>query len=323
MTDELYVDPHHRLSDEDFAEVCKRAKEIREEIKANAQGGASSSITPLNDMTALGIASGKYFAESGIPTQLLVVHSGECPLSGGYARSLTLWASTVYPQAPIASWQWFQDPLEMVAFIPPNLGAWHASEANVLSEGFEQSGYARYSRAEWLTPDGLTQLESLAFYMAQRAVFNGIPARWLTDEEVTRATGGDRSVKGLCFHRQIDPETRTDPGNGYPADVLLERIQFYMGSGTLASAGTTTTEDKSKGEHKMIVMATDGKSPQVWIGDGIVRRPVWSLDTMTAVQWLDEHDVLGPFYKDGEVQTVPDLNAIGIDLVALIRSGGK
>ena len=71
----------------------------------------------------------------------------------------------------------------------------------------------------------------------------------------------------------------------------------------------------------MIVLATDGKSPQVWIGDGILRRPVWSLDTMSALQWLDSNKVLGPFYKGGAVQTIPDLNAIGIDVMALVGKG--
>jgi hypothetical protein len=229
----LYVEPSHRLPDEDWVKVVARAKEIREEIQAEAQGGAASGIAPVVDMTDFGIRSKKYFGVSGIPTQLLVLHSGECPLQGGYAKSLTEWAGRdPYPAPPIASWQWFVDPLQIVYFIPAHLGAWHASEANVLSEGFEQAGYARMSRAEWLTPDGQTQLESLAWLMAQRALANGIPARWLTTDEVNRATGGDRSVKGLCLHRQVDPDTRTDPGNGYPLDLLLERIKFYMNNVT-------------------------------------------------------------------------------------------
>lgn len=241
--EQLYVEPSHRLPDEDWAKVVRRAKEIREEIRAEAQGGAASGIAPVVDMTALGIASKKYFPVSGIPTQLLVLHSGETPLAGGYAKSLTEWAGSVYPNPPIASWTWFVDPLQIIYFIPAHLGAWHASEANNLSEGFEQSGYARYTREQWLTADGQTQLESLAWLMAQRALFNGIPARWLTNAEVTRATSGDRTVKGLCLHRQIDPETRTDPGDGYPYDVLLDRIRFYMAGGTITTSSTTTTED--------------------------------------------------------------------------------
>lgn len=246
MTEQPFVDPGHRVPDEEWAAVVRRAKEVREQTQAEAQGGASSGVAPVLDLTDKGVASGKYFPVSGIPTQLLVLHSAECPLAGGYAQSLTEWASTVYPKSPIASWQRFVDPLVRIRFIPDELGAWHASEANVLSIGWEQAGYARYSREQWLTPDGVTQMESLAFDMAEVAIRDGIPARWLTDAEVTAATSGSRGIKGFCFHRQIDPETRTDPGGGYPADLLMERIKFYMTGGTTITAQSstiTTVED--------------------------------------------------------------------------------
>ena len=231
--DELYVDPDHRLPDDEWGTVVRRANALAEWTRANAGGGAASGIAPVLDMTVAGIASRKYFGVSGIPTQLLVLHSAECPLRGGFAQSLTEWAATIYPQSPIASWQRFVDPFVRLRFIPDHLGAWHASEANVNSIGWEQAGYARFSRAEWLTPDGKTQMESLAFDMAEVALREGIPARWLTDAEVVAAThGGNRSVKGFCTHRQIDPDTRTDPGNGYPYDLLMERIRFYMDNGT-------------------------------------------------------------------------------------------
>jgi hypothetical protein len=215
-----------------------RAREVRAETLAAAEGGASGPGGIILDMTALGIASQKYFPVSGIPTQLLVLHSAECPLQAGYAKSLSEWAcGTVYPAAPIASWHRFIDPVHRVRLVPDDLGAWHASEANVMSIGWEQAGYARYSRAEWLSQDGQVQMEMLAIDMAEVALRDGIPARWLSTAEVTAATGGNRSIKGFCSHRQIDPETRTDPGDGYPYDLLMERIKFYMGE------GSTNTED--------------------------------------------------------------------------------
>lgn len=73
-----------------------------------------------------------------------------------------------------------------------------------------------------------------------------------------------------------------------------------------------------KGEESMRVLATNGVDPQVWLGDGLFRRPVWSMDTVKNLAWLDEHDLIGPLYKDGAIQTIPDLNAIGIDVMALV-----
>lgn len=74
-------------------------------------------------------------------------------------------------------------------------------------------------------------------------------------------------------------------------------------------------------EDKMLVLATNGTDPQVWIGDGVLRRPVWTLDTMSATQWLAANKVLGPFFDDGKVQTIPDLNSLGIDVMALVGKG--
>jgi len=268
MTEQPYVDPGHRVPDDEWAKVVARATEIREQTQADAQGGASSGIAPVLDMTGKGIASRKYFPVSGVPTQLLVLHSAECPLAGGYAQSLTEWAASVYPADPIASWQRFIDPLVRLRFIPDDLGAWHASEANPLSIGWEQAGYARYSRDQWLTPDGLTQMESLAFDMAEVAVRDGIPARWLSDQEVRAVLdGGNRSIKGFCFHRQIDPETRTDPGGGYPADLLMQRIQFYITGGTVSAQSTTITPAEQPKEWDE--MATKEEIfDAVWGGDG-------------------------------------------------------
>lgn len=197
-------------------------------------------VAPVLDLTARGLWSEKYFPISGIPTQLLVLHSAECPLKGGYAQSLTEWFSaTRYPAYPEASWHRFVDPIARVRAIPDELGAWHASEANGLSIGWEQAGYARYTRAEWLNPDGLVQLDNLAYDMAEVAVRDGIPAVWLTTAQVRAILdNGNRVIKGFCTHRQIDPETRTDPGDGYPYDLLMERVRHYVEQFTGATPGT-------------------------------------------------------------------------------------
>ena len=72
--------------------------------------------------------------------------------------------------------------------------------------------------------------------------------KWLTTAEVEAVThGGNRSIKGFCLHRQIDPDTRTDPGDNYPFDVLTARINAYMGSAATGTQGTTSTPTKTGG----------------------------------------------------------------------------
>lgn len=189
----------------------------------------------------------KHSGISGIPTQLLVLHSGETPLRGGFAQSVTKWGNIPLDQGGAqASWHWFVDPLCVVSMVPPQYAAWHASEANPMSEGFEQSGYARFTRAEWLTPDGLKQIDILGWLMAERAKANGIPMVWLTTAQVTAITSGrDRTTKGFCTHRQIDPETRYDPGDGYPFDVLTAKVNQYLNpeEDTLSAADVKAIKD--------------------------------------------------------------------------------
>ena len=310
MSDEQrpYVDPGHVLPDEDWAKVVARAREVREEVQESAEGGASGPSGTVLDMTALGVASKKYFPVSGMPTQLLVLHSAECPLQGGYAKSLSEWAcGTVYPAAPIASWHRFIDPMHRVRLVPDELGAWHASEANVLSIGWEQAGYARYRREEWLTADGQVQLEMLAFDMAEVAVRDGIPARWLSDAEVRAVLdGGNRSIKGFCNHRQIDPETRTDPGDGYPYGLLMERIIFYMGGGS--SPAPTPTKVPTDKDTEMLYLTAPGDG-KIWLSNGVQKWHVPDPAHVIHIKTLAGWGALNVYANGQEILTAPALGA--------------
>jgi len=250
----------------------------------------------------------KHSGVSGIPTQLMVVHSGECPLRGGYAQSLTQWANIPEAQGgPQASWHWFADPIAIVSMVDPMLAAWHASEANPMSEGFEQAGYARFSREEWLTAEGRKSIDNLAWILAQRMKANGIPHRWLTTDEVEAVTKrGNRSIKGLCVHRQIDPETRTDPGDNYPFDVLDERIAVHLGT---APETTTTDEDD-----EMLVIGQLEGSTEVWVGNGVVRTHVPNPQALAGLQHLCSLGIYKA-WRNGEVMIVGTIDALGRDVV--------
>ena len=233
MTEEVNDTPvfatgDHYLPQEEWDAVVKEANEEQIARLTEAAGGASSSdpgdplnLTPkyLNYGNTYGKTSTKY------RTQLFVIHTAECPLQVGYAKSLTNWAAK--SGYPYVSWHRFLDPATVVRWIPLNYGAWHATWANPYSIGYEQSGYARYSRSTWLSNDGLRQIDLLA----QQIVDDGIPKsglRWLTNAEVADIKAGrDKTTVGLCTHAQINPESRTDPGAGYPKDVLLDWIKFY------------------------------------------------------------------------------------------------
>ena len=175
----------------------------------------------------------KHSGVSGIATQLLVLHSAESPLRGGYAQSLSQWC--IDNPGIISSWQRFVDPIARVRLIDDQYAAWHASYANPMSIGWEQAGYARFTRDEWTTPEGMKQLDNLAFDMAEVALAEGIPLVWLTTEQVEAIVyGGNRTLRGFCIHAQVDPATRYDPGTAYPYDLLTEKIGQYMGVPSMA-----------------------------------------------------------------------------------------
>lgn len=206
-------------------------------------------VSPVFNMTN----TTKHSGVSGMATQLLVQHSAECPLEAGYAKSLTQWANTPLSQGgPVASWHSFVDPSVRVRMVPWYYAAWHANYANPFSIGIEVAGYARFTKEQWLTPAGLKQLENLAHEWVYFAEMEKIPSRWLTNAEVDKVMAGNRSIKGFCTHRQIDKATRTDPGNNFPYDKLMQRIKEIRGETFYASPTkpTPTTEDDEMPESR-------------------------------------------------------------------------
>lgn len=169
-------------------------------------------------------------------TQMLVVHSIESPLTNGYAVSMAKnWLGKWYDGNGAlieASSNIIVSPDTLVRSVHTDYAAWHASWANNLSVGYEQAGYAAFTRAQWLTDLGKTQIDRLAREMAQDAKLYGIPLQWLTRAQVNAIAAGDRTIKGLVTHAVIDPASRTDPGSGYPYDVLLASIRKYAGGST-------------------------------------------------------------------------------------------
>lgn len=167
-------------------------------------------------------------------TQLLVAHSAETPLLPGYAVSVTKnWLNVWYDrngELIQASINTFFGPDTTVRAVNTGCAAWHASVANSISVGYEFTGYAALTRAQWTTQHGLNMIDRAGREMAEDAKIYGIPLRWLTTDEVNLALNGDTSIKGLCTHRQIDPVNRTDPGDGFPYDLLLGSINAYAGA---------------------------------------------------------------------------------------------
>lgn len=226
-------------------------------------------------------------------TQMLIVHSIESPLANGFAVSMAYnWLGKWYqPNGALieASSNVIVSPDTLVRSVHTDYAAWHASWANSLSVGYEQSGYAAFSREQWLTPGGRDQIDRLAREMAQDAAHYGIPLRWLTAAEVRAIANGDRTIKGLVTHAVIDPGNRTDPGDQYPYDVLLESIKAYADG---------TTPQSTIQEDDMPLNAEDKK----FIQDEIERRHVVTRDVIRASGFSDENKLF--------IQTAVEVRAV-------------
>lgn len=91
-------------------------------------------------------------------------------------------------------------------------------------------GRASFTREQWLKYP--SQLDALARIIFEWTQLHGIPARWLTAEQV-------RAGKwGLCGHAEISRAFREsdhmDPGPGLPRDLILEKVQKMADSKTPA-----------------------------------------------------------------------------------------
>lgn len=164
----------------------------------------------------------------------IVIHSVEGPLETGLAVSLAdFYFGTSASHETSA--HVIVGPDAIVEMVKPGNRAWHCGNGNMRGYGIEQTGYARFSRDEWLTGLGVTQMQNVAWWAAGICRAYGIPARWLTDAQL--ATQGE---KGFCTHsdvtRVLGGTTHTDPGPNYPRDLLITAVAAQL-------AGTPAPED--------------------------------------------------------------------------------
>ncbi len=104
--------------------------------------------------------------------------------------------------------------------------AFHALGDNHHTLGFEFSGFAGQTRAQWRDRYSIDMLELAAPWWADKAAKNGIPVRWLTAEQEARR------AKGFVTHKIVSDVhgegTRSDPGPHFPYDEFLEMVRAHM-----------------------------------------------------------------------------------------------
>ena len=156
-----------------------------------------------------------------------VVHDAETPLRIGYADAI----AEFFRKGPAAgtSAHAMVDPAKSIKMLPDNVVAYAAGpKANPRGWHLEQAGYARFTRADWTTNDGLAQARRVGACLREVHDQWGIPKRWMTDDQLRRAAAGDRASGGMTTHQQVARvlrgTTHTDPEDNYPRDLLLQIV---------------------------------------------------------------------------------------------------
>ena len=157
-------------------------------------------------------------------SRLVVIHSMECPIETGRARSVATWFAG--PSAPQASAHYMVDPGEVWCGVQPPAEAWHCGGANRYaggaSIGIEQTGYAAYD-AEWLgSPEAQAQLDRLVDLVGSLCDRYDIPRQWLTAEQLRAGAPG---ITTHGFLSSIGMGTdHTDPGPNWPVEEFMRRL---------------------------------------------------------------------------------------------------
>jgi hypothetical protein len=151
---------------------------------------------------------------------LIVVHSAETPLAAGYAQSI---AVNWFGKAADTSAHFMVDPVETIRMLSDNVVSYAVGpKANGFTLNIEQAGRAAFTREQWATPDGMKQHTRVGTLVRELSDTRGIPLRWATDAQIRDAARGIPG--GVCMHddihRVLGGTTHTDPGQGYPRDLM-------------------------------------------------------------------------------------------------------
>lgn len=219
------ADPGHLLPPEDWEQVQQQAQREAERIATGQpppeaperHGEGTGLAVPLAGV----VVAPNHGPARGRPT-FGVFHSMETPLRAGYAAALSRYAAGGSAEV---SWHYSVDPAETWGVLPDEWVAWHVGNGNTRSLGVEQSGYARLSREEWLGPDGMAQHRRTAELVRHARDEYGIGMYLMTDGQLLAAHRG-QAIGGWATHAQcsrvIGGSDHTDPGSGWPADVVLQ-----------------------------------------------------------------------------------------------------
>lgn len=165
------------------------------------------------------------------PPRLIVLHSAECGESSNAAEALAKWGAG--EGRPRASWHFAVDNDSITQSVAIDRASWHAGPVNGYSIGIEQAGRARQSREQWFDDYSRAMLENTARLVALLCDTLTIGVGFVEGAELKRWHDEQQGAWGITTHREVSRGWRhkgghTDPGEHYPIDWLLERVDSIL-----------------------------------------------------------------------------------------------
>jgi peptidoglycan hydrolase-like protein with peptidoglycan-binding domain len=158
------------------------------------------------------------------PARVLVIHTTENALRAGVARAVASYFAR--PSTP-ASAHYVVGPDALFQCVSDLDRAWHVgAPANAYTIGVEQVGLARYTAAEWATPDALAMLDRVVALLARLCRRHAIPAVLLSPEDVREGRAG--IATHAAIGRGVGGTNHYDPGAGYPLASVVQRVAALL-----------------------------------------------------------------------------------------------
>lgn len=104
--------------------------------------------------------------------------------------------------------------------------AHHAKGDNLNSIGYEMSGFAKQTKAQWLDEYSRNVIERTARNMALDCIAYNIPPRWLTEDQLRADMRG--IVSHMLVSKVLGDGGRTDPGAEFPVQLLIAQIKDFI-----------------------------------------------------------------------------------------------
>lgn len=164
-----------------------------------------------------------------VPISLIAIHTneGNNPLNVFPDRTAEDLAAYLDRPSTIASYHKIVDDDSTVHYLPDNVASWSIRSGNSRSLNLCMTGWARWSREEWLSHSSM--LQHAALLVREWCMKYRIPLSKISPVQV------GQNHSGICGH--IDwtlgkrDGTHTDPGTGFPWDVFIRYVVGDPGSG--------------------------------------------------------------------------------------------